>query len=202
MIAAGKRRATYADVLAAPSNVVAEVIRGTLYTNPRPAARHARAGSRLGTQLGGPFDLGEGGPGGWINLYEAELHLGEDPDILVPDWAGWRRARMPRVPLDDAFITLAPNWICEILSASTEAIDRSDKMDIYARENVEHVWLVDPSDKLLEAYRLESGRWVRIGAWRGDANFRAGSRARTRGRCSPCTPRCRWRGSPCSSPRR
>jgi len=34
---------------------------------------------------------------------------------------------MPEMP-DGAFITLAPDWVCEIVSPSTEAIDRSDKM--------------------------------------------------------------------------
>lgn len=85
-------------------------------------ARHARAGSRRGAQLGGPFDLGDGGPGGWVILYAPELHLGTEPGVVVPDWAGWRRSRMPRVPLDAAFLALAPDWICELLSASTGSI--------------------------------------------------------------------------------
>lgn len=33
-----KRRATYDDVLAAPEGVIAELIHGTLVTQPRPAA--------------------------------------------------------------------------------------------------------------------------------------------------------------------
>ena len=39
--------------------------------------------------------MGLGGPGGWYILDEPELHLGEE--ILVPDLAGWRRERMPRL---------------------------------------------------------------------------------------------------------
>lgn len=58
------RRATYADLEAVPPTRVAELIRGTLYTFPRPSPRHARASSRLTGKLLGPFDLGEGGPGG------------------------------------------------------------------------------------------------------------------------------------------
>ena len=44
------------------------------------------ASSRLTIEIGGPFDRGRGGPGGWWIIDEPELHLGED--ILVPDLAG------------------------------------------------------------------------------------------------------------------
>jgi Uma2 family endonuclease len=46
------------------------------------------------------------------------LHLGLD--IVVPDLAGWRRERLPHLP-KAAFFSLAPDWICEVLSPSTAA---------------------------------------------------------------------------------
>src|SRR5262245_12369555 len=123
MASAVKKIATYEDVLNAPRHVVAEVIRGTLITMPRPRAFHANAASTLGEELGPPFRRGRGGPGGWVILDEPELHLG--PEIIVPELAAWRRDRMPELP-DAAYFTVAPNWICEVLSPSTEQIDRSD----------------------------------------------------------------------------
>ncbi|WP_437338955.1 Uma2 family endonuclease [Sorangium sp. So ce394] len=158
------RRATYADLEAVPPNKVAELVRGTLHVFPRPAPRHARASSRLGGKLSGPFDLGEGGPGGWHILDEPELHF-SDPnapgeiDALVPDLAGWRVERMPELP-QTAYFELAPDWICEVLSPSTEEVDRDEKMPIYAREGVRHAWLVDPIARTLEVYVLgEDRRW-------------------------------------------
>ena len=158
------RRATYADLEAAPANHVAELIGGTLHVMPRPAARHANASSGLGGELRGPFHRGRGGPGGWIILDEPEIHF-PDPtepgaiDALVPDLAGWRRERMPEVPDVTAF-TLAPDWVCEVLSKSTADHDREEKMPVYAREGVRHVWLVDPIAKTLEVYTLGvDGRW-------------------------------------------
>ncbi len=158
------RRATYADVEAAPANQVAELIRGALHVMPRPALRHARASSALGMDLGGPFDRGRGGPGGWIILDEVELHF-PDPtedgaeDVLVPDLAGWQRARVPELP-DTAFTTIAPDWICEVVSPSTRDFDRDEKMPVYAREGVRWAWLLDPIAKTLEVYTLNaSGRW-------------------------------------------
>jgi len=158
------RRATYADLEAVPAIKVAELIRGTLHVMPRPASRHARVSSRLGVKLGGPFELDEDGPGGWWILDEPELHF-PDPtapgaiDALVPDLAGWRRERMPTVP-DVAAFTLAPDWICEVLSKSTEHVDREEKMPVYAREGVRHAWLIDPLTKTLEVYMLGAdGTW-------------------------------------------
>jgi Uma2 family endonuclease len=164
-----KSRATYEDLLAVPKHLVAEIINGTLVTMPRPASLHARAASSLGGELYGPFDRGKGGPGGWVILDEPELHL--HGDVLVPDLAGWRRERMPELPDATAF-ELAPDWICEVLSPSTAATDRAEKLPIYAREHVGHVWLVDPIAKTLEACHLESGRWVLLGTWRDDAKVR------------------------------
>ena len=150
-------RATYQDVLDAPPHRVAEIIDGVLYTQPRPASPHALATSSLGSDLIAPFQFGRGGPGGWWIIDEPELHLGED--ILVPDLAGWRRERMPAYP-DVAYFTLPPDWVCEVLSASTRRIDLHGKRPIYAREGVAHLWLVDPVDRTLEAFELRAGEWV------------------------------------------
>ena len=151
------RRATYQDVLDAPPHKVAEVIAGTLHTHPRPAARHAWASSRLGGRLDGPFNPGAGGPGGWWIVFEPELHLGED--IVVPDLAGWRRETMPEYP-DGAYFTVAPDWVCEVLSPSTRQLDQGEKRDLFAREGVRHLWFVDPDARTLEAFELREGHWL------------------------------------------
>lgn len=160
------RRATYQDVLDAPPNVVAQVVDGVLYTHPRPASPHANTCYSLGSRLRDPFRFGRGGPGGWIILFEPELHLGADPDVLVPDVAGWRRERMPRMP-SVANFTLAPDWVCEILSPSTERFDREVKMPIYLREQIPHAWLIDPLKQTLEAYAHGGRRWELLAVHRG-----------------------------------
>ncbi len=151
------RRATYQDVLDAPPHKVAEVISGTLHTHPRPAMRHAWASSILGGSLVNPFSRGSGGPGGWWIVFEPELHLGDD--IVVPDLAGWRRETMPEYP-DAAYCTIAPDWVCEVLSPSTRRLDQGEKRDLYAREGVRHLWFVDPDARTLEAFELHEGHWL------------------------------------------
>jgi Uma2 family endonuclease len=162
-----KRRATYADVEAVPDTKVAELIEGDLIVSPRPASPHARAASTLGATLITAFDgpPGAGRPGGWWLLFEPELHFGKN--VLVPDMAGWRHERMARVPNVAAF-TLAPDWLCEVVSPSTGAIDRGRKMALYAREGVRNMWIVDPITRTIEVYRLEDGRWVVVSAHGGD----------------------------------
>lgn len=164
MADAALRYATYEDLLQVPEHLVAEIVNGRLVAQPRPASRHLRASTRLGNKLGGPFDEGTGGPGGWLILDEPELHFG--PQVLVPDLAGWRRERMPSLP-DVAWFELAPDWVCEVLSPSTARIDRVEKLPIYAAAGVGHVWLIDPILRTLDAFALHEGRWLLLGVREG-----------------------------------
>jgi Uma2 family endonuclease len=138
--------------LSVPDSQIAQIIDGELFAAPRPNSDHAAASSALGEELGPPFKRGRGGPGGWIILDEPELRLGSD--ILVPDLAGWRRERMPERPKASAF-TLAPDWVCEVLSPGTAHIDRKQKREIYIRERIPAFWIVDPAEQTLEVMRLD-----------------------------------------------
>jgi Uma2 family endonuclease len=159
-----RQPATYDDLLKVPDHLVAEILDGELYVSPRPAPRHAKASSGLGGALYGPFDRGRGGPGGWRILDEPALHLGHD--VVVPDLGGWRWERLPRLP-EEAFFPIAPDWVCEVISPSTAAMDRVKKLTIYAREAVPHVWLADPIAQTLELLRLDAGRWTIVSTWSG-----------------------------------
>lgn len=164
-----RRPATYQDVLDAPPHMVAEIVRGALRLQPRPRPKHARASSTLGMDIGGSFDRGRGGPGGWWIIDEPELHLGEN--VLVPDLAGWRRERLAAIP-DAAWIDLAPDWVCEVLSPATAQTDRSVKLPLYAEQGVGHLWLVDPLLRTLEGYALQQGRWLLLATLKEDEPVR------------------------------
>ena len=170
------RAEVVAGYLNAPETMIAEVLDGELFVLPRPRRHHARAAGELHGELRNPFDRGRGGPGGWVFLPEPELHLGRTPDIVVPDLAGWRRSRVPGDFFAEdapAAITLAPDWVCEVLSDATEAKDRGKKRRIYRRESVGHYWIVDPREKSLEVYRLDQGRWIEVDTFDGNAVVRA-----------------------------
>ena len=166
-------RATYADLVAADPLLIAELIAGTLYTSRRLPPLLSIACMEIFATLFGPLGEKHAGPGGWIFLKAVEVHF-PDPtevgaiDALVPDIGGWTRARVPTVPNVEA-MTLAPDWICEVLSPSSQSLDREVKMPIYAREGVRHAWLVDPLAKRLEVYTLDAGgRWSEPVIHQGD----------------------------------
>jgi len=152
-----KQPATYDDLLRLPEHVVGKIVAGELIVRPRPPPPHAIATSALGGGLIGPFPFGKGGQGGWRSVDAPELHLGRD--VLVPDLAGWRRERMPRPP-QTAFFELAPDWACELLSASTALLDRAQKLPLCLAAGVKHVWMVDPLAQTLEVLRAEGSQWV------------------------------------------
>lgn len=166
-------RATEADLENLPENMKGEIIDGQLYMMPRGANPHTLACTILSVEIGGPFGRGKNGPGGWLILNEPEIHIGNqtDPDILVPDLAGWRRERIP--DLSTTYIHSAPDWVCEVLSPSTRAHDRVRKMPVYAREGVRHVWLVEPLERVLEVYEADGPSWRRTDAFEGKVQVRA-----------------------------
>jgi Uma2 family endonuclease len=159
-----RRGATYQDVLDAPEHVVAEILNGELVLSPRPAPPHAFTHTALTGWLHPRFGRG-GTPGGWLILLEPELHLEEE--VVVPDLGGWRLARAPALD-DEAYFTLPPDWVCEVLSKSTEKNDRTEKLAIYAEHGVGHVWLIHPIRRTLEVLRRQDRHWLSIGIHKDD----------------------------------
>lgn len=173
---AAGRPALLADLEQFDDTVTAEIINGRLIVSPRPAPPHIRGASILGALLTNPFDLGLGGPGGWVILDEPELHLGwnemtQEPHVAIPDLAGWRRERLPERP-KTPFYEVVPDWVAEFLSPSTGADGRIEKLPFYAREGVKWAWLLDPLQRTLEAYELVGGRWTLAATHRGNAKVR------------------------------
>ncbi len=160
-----RKLATYADLCALPEQTRAEIHAGELVVHPAPLPEHGLAQRTIGRFIGGPFhdDDGRGGPGGWWILIEVDVRFGAH-EILRPDIAGWRRARLPS-PWGQRPIEVAPDWVCEVLSPATQRHDRVHKAAVYAAAGVGHYWLLDPAERLLEALALDAGRWVRLGAW-------------------------------------
>lgn len=166
-----RKRATYDDLYTLPPNMTGQIIEGELYAFPRPHSKHAKAASALNGELVPPFSFGRGGgPGGWVILVEPEIMLGDN--LLVPDLAGWKIERLPGPPKEN-FITVTPDWVCEILSPGTARLDRIRKMPVYARHEVKHLWIIDPILKTLEVYGLKEGSWVVMGTYGEDDQVRA-----------------------------
>ncbi len=156
------KKATYDDLHSIPENMLGQIIDGELHTMPRPSPKHAKAASDLGAVIIYPYRFGRGGPGGWIILDEPEVRLGEH--TLVPDIAGWKKERFPS-SLKTNWIEVSPDWICEVLSPDTIRLDKTKKMPIYAKHNVKHIWLINPTDKTLDVFKLAPGGWLLLYAF-------------------------------------
>ena len=170
---AGIRPEVWQAYLDAPEGSVAEILGGELHVMPRPRPRHAVAAGRLRRRLGAFDDPDQGEPGGWIILVEPELHLSAVDRPVVPDIAGWRRERLDDDFFTPAAVALAPDWVCEVLSDRTRAIDRVKKQRIYHRASVAHVWHVDPDARTLEVFRRETERWTLLLEAADDERVRA-----------------------------
>jgi Uma2 family endonuclease len=161
-----KKRATYEDLSDIPESMTGEIIDGELIVTPRPSRKHVFTATALGSKVTAPYHFGEGGgPGGWIILIDPEISLGED--ILVPDLAGWREERFPESE-EHNWISVVPDWICEILSPNTAKTDKTEKLPVYAQHGVMHLWLIDPLARTLDIFKLEAGRWMVIGLFAED----------------------------------
>jgi Uma2 family endonuclease len=163
--------ATREDLEALPPGVLGEVIDGVLYAMTRPRSPHGRLLGTIASDLLPPYDRGRGGPGGWWILPEPGIELPGSAEV-VPDLAGWRRERLPTLPAN-ASITLAPDWVCEILSPSTRNHDLRIKRPFYARSGVKHLWYVDSDARTVTISRLEGGRWVELGVFGDEDRMRA-----------------------------
>ncbi|GMV43548.1 MAG: hypothetical protein AMXMBFR64_52640 [Myxococcales bacterium] len=173
MARSARRKATYDDVIRVPDHQIAEILDGELVVSPRPAPKHAAVGTLIGADLCGPFHRrqgGAGGPGGWRILDEPELHLGGH--VIVPDLAGWRRERLPRLP-DAAAIEVVPDWVCEIYSPTSKRTDRLRKTRIYASLGVSHLWRVDPLELEVEILRLSGEHYLVVDVHSGAGTVRA-----------------------------
>jgi Uma2 family endonuclease len=136
--------------------------------SPRSAALHAYAASQLGAELIGTHGAGRGVPGSWLLLSGLEIHLGQS--VLAPDLLGWRRERIPRLPRGSSGIALPPDWVGEVLSHPEE---RAHLLPLYAREGIQHVWLVDPEVRTLEVLELDGPRYSLVALHSGSNTVRA-----------------------------
>jgi Uma2 family endonuclease len=153
------------DLEALPENVSGEIIDGTLYVHPWHSPWHSHVAVGLLVGLQGAFKRGHGAPGEWWILRAPGVRAGGSPEF-VPDLAGWRRERFPRLPAER--FTDAPDWACELLSSSTRAFDQRIKRPFYARIGIRHLWFVDLEAQTLTVSELVEGRWVELGVYGED----------------------------------
>jgi len=166
-----KKNPTYEDILKLPENIRGEIIFNELLTSPRPSPAHQKAmskmTSRLDSGLGGNAGSSDGSDGveTWLFLTEPELHL--DSHIIIPDIGAWKSKRVDPSFYSRSWVSLTPDWVCEIQSPSTARIDRVTKRRVYFELKVPYYWLLDPTARTLEAMKYSAEGWLNVGSFGG-----------------------------------
>jgi len=139
-----------------------ELIAGELIEKAAPSGEHGSAQSGVVGAVHGPFQRppGRGGPGGWWIATEVEVMF-ESHEIVRPDVVGWRRERCPVRPTGIP-VTVKPDWICEVISASNATDDTVKKLRLFQRLAIPHYWLVDPRDATLTVMRWSAEGYVTL----------------------------------------
>ncbi len=145
-----------------PSPVPPATPSGIWLHDTGPTAEHSDARLGLAAALREHFHRPEGGqatPGGWWILGQVELDL-EGDEIIRPDLAGWRRARVPERPQGSP-LRARPDWICLVMARSSEYDEAAQRAELFQRSGVPFYWAVDVERATLTSYRLVGGSYAR-----------------------------------------
>ncbi len=147
---------------AQPEGTNVEVVRGVWLLAPRPRFRHGRSAVRLASVLeSGPGAAGQDGTrSDWVFVIEPEIRSELAFSRLIPDLAGWRRSTGGWPGPDESVIELVPDWVAEVVSPSTEGIDRGRKLEAYGLMGVAWYWIVDPEKRSADVFTNVRGRMV------------------------------------------
>jgi Uma2 family endonuclease len=128
-------------------------------------------------------NLGEYYPdGAWVTNDAADLS--SEPDAMFATWETLRGGKLvlkKRRPDDEDSIELigTPDWVCEIISSSTEKYDKQDLVEAYHRAGVREYWLIDARNQEVQFDMLA---WAPDGyqpieelqGWKNSIVFQAG----------------------------
>jgi Uma2 family endonuclease len=155
---------TYADYAALPDDGRRyELHEGELSVTPAPGVRHQRVSARLFDTLRHHVEtrrLGE-------VLYAPVDCILTDSTVVQPDIV-YVSPDLSAL-ISERAIEGAPTLAVEILSPSSERIDRQRKLDLYARHGVPYYWIVDPAARVIVAHVLTAGAYHLAARLAGEA---------------------------------
>ena len=145
-----------------------EIIHGKKILSPRPRGKHVLAVSALQSLICGLIASQQKSP--WWILAGPQLFVNKH--TLIPDLAGWRKERMPKVP-DGYLFETEPDWVCEVVSDSSRIMDRKTKPPLSLEGSIKHYWLVEPEQRTLEVLRATPDGWLWVKTFTSNDMVRA-----------------------------
>lgn len=149
--AEAKKRRYFYDVVTEQQK--AEFINGEIVVHSPVKYHHNQASLRLATLLDAYVRRRALGAVGHEKLLISLTRNDYEPDIC---FFGVEKAAA-FTPQQSKFP--APDLVVEVISESTEAVDRGIKFDDYAAHGVAEYWIVDPDAESIEQYLLHEGAY-------------------------------------------
>ena len=141
-----------------------ELIEGSLFVSPFQSYAHQQVASALTVDLG---NFVRDQRLGLVLCAGLKVVLGESTAV-GPDLVYISNQRMGGSRADGFYG--APDLVVEILGEKP-AVDTFVKKNQYAKAGIPHYWIVDPSRRTLDAFRLEAGRHHRAASLREEDSF-------------------------------
>jgi Uma2 family endonuclease len=152
------------EFLALPESMTRmELIQGEVLMAPAPEIDHQRTVGYLHILLKTITGTGE------VLISPVDVHLGE-ASVLQPDVL-WLAPDTTVEMVEGKYLRGAPELVIEVLSPSTEKVDRAEKFHLYQQHGVGEYWLVSPAGRFVEVYRREEGKFVRLGVFGAGEQF-------------------------------
>jgi len=144
---------TAADLVALGEDASFELIHGVLVEKPWASPVHCRRHTKISSWITRRYDRArsERWPGGWEIRTEEKVQY-ETTEVFKHDLAGWHRDRAPTNAR--GLVTVAPDWVCELMSLGHEKRDRVDKLEVLRTARVPHYWIVHPERRELFVHQL------------------------------------------------
>jgi Uma2 family endonuclease len=131
-----------------------EFINGEIYFQSPVKLRHNEAGKLLLILMHTYAKASNLGFVGYEKMLVSLTRNDYEPDVCF-----WRKEKSSQFkPRQMQFP--APDLVVEILSESTEKIDRGIKFEDYAQHGISEYWIVDADTQLVEQYILEEGKYL------------------------------------------
>ncbi|MBM4423207.1 MAG: Uma2 family endonuclease [Chloroflexi bacterium] len=131
----------------------AEFINGEVIVHSPVRLSHNEASFHLARLIATYVESRELGTVGHEKLMISLTRNDYEPDICF--WAKERAATFQ----PDQLRFPAPDFVAEILSDTTQAIDRGIKFEDYAAHGVSEYWIVDPEEQTVEQYLLDGDHY-------------------------------------------
>ena len=136
------------DYYETPEGYPLELINGRFYVMESPGSKHQSIVCELGFVIVSYIKKHIGKGRVYPGPFDVELPT-EKGTVVVPDIT----VVCDTSKVDKKGLKGVPDWVIEVLSASTQGKDKKEKLAVYEAVGVQEYWIVDPFENKVCVYR-------------------------------------------------